>query len=121
MNANAAVFAFQHKTLAEEEPVCKLAYNLPNLSVYASDGAVVRGVPGTWRPGELPKNWEEIRASFWGRRVDNAPPVFRLGDFTYFTRFCALAQALELARPEASTDGGAGTTAPPPPADGAAS
>jgi hypothetical protein len=119
MNANGAVFAFQYKSLAEEEPVRKLAFNLPNLSVYASDGAVIRGVPGTWRPGELPKNWEEIRASFWGRRAADKPPVFLLGDFAYFTRFCALAQATEIARSDGVTDGASGTNSPP--TDGALS
>ncbi len=98
MNANAAVFAFQFQSLAMEGPACRLAYNRPNLTVYASDGAVVSGVPGKWHPGELPKNWEEIRASFWGPRKTGEPPTFLLGDFAHFARFCALAQATELAR-----------------------
>ena len=46
MNANTAVFAFQFQPLADEIAACKLAYNRPNISVYAADGAVVSGVSG---------------------------------------------------------------------------
>ncbi|WP_292514926.1 SIR2 family protein [Methylobacterium sp.] len=99
MNANSAVFAFQYQSLAKEEPVLKMASNHPNLSVYAADGAVISGISGIWRPGELAKNWEEIRASFWGLRGTDTAPTFLLGDFSRFTRFCALAQATELQRP----------------------
>ncbi len=96
MNANASVMAFQYSTLACEEPACKLAYDRPNLSVYASDGAVIGGVKGYWRPGDPPKNWEEIRATFWGDRNGKRTKEFLLGDFAFFTRFCALAQATEV-------------------------
>jgi hypothetical protein len=96
MNANTAVLAFQYQTLENEEPVVKLASDRPNLSVYAADGAVIGGVPGLWRPGELPKNWGSIRGSFWAPRWPNEPPVFLLGDFAVFARFCALAQANDL-------------------------
>ena len=96
MNANAAVIAFQYNSLPEEVCACRIAVDRPNLSVYASDGAVVSGVPGLWVPGELPKNWAEIRASFWDRRVAMGPSVFLLGDFNRFARFCALAQASDL-------------------------
>jgi hypothetical protein len=98
MNANTAVFAFQFQSLKQETPACRLAYDRPNLTVYASDGAVINGVPGKWRLGELPKNWEDIRATFWGARWPNEPPAFLLGDFARFARFCALAQATDLAR-----------------------
>jgi len=98
MNSNTAVFAFQHGTLDKEECAARLAYDRPNLSVYAADGAVISGVPGKWRPGELAKNWEDIRASFWGARRPKEPAVFLLGDFQRFARFCALAQATDIAR-----------------------
>lgn len=94
INANTAVFAFQFRKLDEEEPACKLGFDRPNLSVYASDGAVISGVRGRWRPGELPKNWQEIRSSFWGRRWDGVD-CFLLGDFTRFSKFCALSQATD--------------------------
>lgn len=99
MNANTAVFAFQFRELDDEECACRLAYDRPNLSVYGADAAVISGVRGRWHPGELAKNWAEIRASFWDRRVPEGAPQFLLGDFQRFARFCALAQATELARP----------------------
>lgn len=97
MNANASVIAFQFQKMAEEEPARKLAFEHPNLSVYACDAAVIGGVPGAWRPGDPPKNWNEIRASFWGER--NGSPAFLLGDFARFCRFCALSHSPDLARP----------------------
>jgi hypothetical protein len=96
MNANAAVIALQFQTLAEEEPARKLAFEHPNLSVYASDAAVIGGISGHWRLGDLPKNWGEIRSSFWGKRSGN--DAFLLGDFASFCRFCALSYSPDLAR-----------------------
>ena len=96
MNANTAVLAFQFQPIAFEEGACKLAFEHPNMSVYASDGAVVGGVGGDWRPGDPPKNWDQIRASFWGKRKEGASPVFLLGDFASFCRFCALSHSYEL-------------------------
>lgn len=98
MNANASVLAFQYQSVDVEQPACKLAYDRPNLSVYAADGAVIGGIRGAWRPGEPPKNWDEIRATFWGARQPGKAPEFLLGDFALFTRFCALARATDLSR-----------------------
>ena len=98
MNANSAVLAFQYQRLQEETPACRLAFDRPNLTVYAADGAVVGGVPGMWRLGELPKNWADIRASFWGTKTPQEPSAFLLGDFAAFARFCALAQATDFTR-----------------------
>lgn len=95
-NSNSAIFAFQYQSLAEEEPACALAYARPNLSVYAADGAVINGVPGEWKPGELQKNWEDIRASFWGERKPGEKRSLLLGDFQHLARFCALAQATDI-------------------------
>jgi hypothetical protein len=97
MNANAAVIALQFQALNEEEPARKLAFEHPNLSVYASDAAVIGGISGRWRLGDLPKNWGEIRSSFWGKRGGN--DAFLLGDFASFCRFCALSYSPDLARP----------------------
>lgn len=97
MNANAAVIALQFQKLDQEEPVRKLAFEHPNLSVYASDAAVIGGIPGLWRLGGMPKNWDEIRSSFWGNRRGNE--AFLLGDFASFCRFCALSCSPDLARP----------------------
>lgn len=104
MNANASVMAFQYMPLASEEPACKLAYERPNLSVYASDGAVIGGVKGTWRPGDPPKNWEDIRATFWGPRQRGEQSQFLLGDFALLTRFCALAQAIDMSAQATTSD-----------------
>lgn len=98
MNANTAVFAFQYGGLDNEEGACRLAYDRPNLSVYGADAAVINGIRGRWQPGELAKNWAEIRASFWDRRTPETPPKFLLGDFQRLARFCALAQATELSQ-----------------------
>lgn len=105
MNANTAVLAFQYNTLSAEDGACRLAYDRPNLSVYAADGAVIGGVPGRWQPGELAKNWGEIRRSFWDGR--GGADAFLLGDFHSFARFCALAQSTQLAvarEPEAEAN-----------------
>lgn len=98
VNSNSAVFAFQYMSLDKEEGACKIAYNHPNLSVYAADGAVISGVPGKWRPGDPPKNWADIRASFWGKRRKESGMEFLLGDFARFSRFCALSQSSDLER-----------------------
>ena len=97
MNANAAVIALQFEHLANEQPARELAFEHPNLSVYASDAAVIGGIPGLWRLGDLPKNWSEIRSSFWGKR--GGGEAFLLGDFASFCRFCALSYSPDLARP----------------------
>jgi hypothetical protein len=98
MNANAAVFAFQFQNLAFEDAACALAFDRPNLSVFAADGAVINGVKGLWRPGDPPKNWDEIRRSFWGPRYGAEGEVFLLGDFASFCRFCALSHSSDLAK-----------------------
>lgn len=95
-NANCAVFAFQYQNLANEQAARNLAEARPNMSVYAADGAVINGVSGNWSPGELPKNWADIRATFWGKRNNGSKPVFLLGDFQHLARFCALSQATEI-------------------------
>ncbi|KWT87953.1 hypothetical protein ASB65_19670 [Agrobacterium tumefaciens str. B6] len=101
VNANTSVFAFQFLDLNSEQPACKLAYDRPNVSVYASDGAVINGVAGKWRLGDPPKNWSEIRSSFWGQRWGQGDPVFLLGDFATFCRFLAISYSADVATPAA--------------------
>lgn len=118
MNANSAVLAFQYRSLEKEGAAVQLANDRPNLSVYAADGAVIGGVPGKWRPGELPKNWESIRRSFWAPRGSDKTDVFLLGDFVSFSRFCALAQSNDVLTPPNAAGGeaelgGAATTMSP--------
>lgn len=93
-NTHTAIFAFQYRPLAEEKIALKLALNHPNLSVYARDGAVISGVPGTWRPGQPPtEDWESVRSTFWRSKPAEIGGEFLLGDFGMLARFCALAQA----------------------------
>ena len=117
VNSNSSVFAFQWQKLESEGPACRLAQNRPNLSVYTADGAVIGGVNGQWQLGDMPDNWHEIRKTFWGHRNAADPPMFLLGDFVAFARFCALSQALDmvgLAEPlgGAATASGPGEPAP---------
>ena len=95
MNPSAAVFAFQFRNLDEELAANRLGYDRPNMSIYASDAAILNGVFGRWLPREPPKNWIQIRSSFWGTRDGETSPGFLLGDFAQFARFCAMAQATD--------------------------
>ena len=110
MNANSAVLAFQYQSLEKEGAVVRLAHDRPNLSVYAADGAVIGGVLGKWQAGELPKNWENIRRSFWAPRDTSQKNSFLLGDFVAFSRFCALAQSEDM-RPPVAVEGGSAADA----------
>lgn len=95
-NTHTAVLAFQFKPLDDEELAVSLALRRPNLSVYASDGAVIFGVKGRWKPGEPPTDeWKSIRLTFW--QVDKeGKGRFVLGDFARLARFFALAQAMDI-------------------------
>lgn len=93
-NANTAVFAFQYQKLEQERAASALGRMRPNFSVYAADGAVIRGVAGRWQFGDLPnKDWADIRRTFWGERDKKTPEVLTLGDFVAFCKFVALSQA----------------------------
>ncbi len=98
MNANTAVFAFQYEKLEGSSPACVLAQDHPNFSVYAPNGAVIRGVMGEWRVGDPPKHWADIRASYWDIPTAGTSHQFLLGNFASFARFCALAQASDVVR-----------------------
>jgi hypothetical protein len=81
-NPSTAVFAFQFNTLENEKNVLDIASRRSNLSAYCKDGAVINGVEGKWKLGDLPsKNWKPIRFDYW---KDNE---FILGDFQGFTKF----------------------------------
>lgn len=96
-NPSASVFAFQYNKLIEETAACALAYQRANLSVYTPDGAVINGISGSWRLGELPTpNWESIRATYWGQTESDDPKdptAFSLGRFGVLARFFALSKA----------------------------
>ena len=98
VNAHTAVLAFQYNELSKEEVATTIAQSRPNLSVYASDAAVINGVAGPWRPGQTPTNdWQSIRGTFWGVDRPDGPEYFQLGDFVMLARFLALIQAQEMA------------------------
>ena len=96
-NSHSAIFAFQYKTLSEEEAVTSMASSRPNLSVYARDGAIINGVSGRWEPGNPPnEEWEAIRQTFWNPVSGANNGEFMLGDFAKLSRFLALTQVLRL-------------------------
>jgi len=81
-NPSTAVFAFQFKTLEEETFATDIAERRSNLSAYCKDGAIINGVKGNWRTGDLPSvNWNSVRCDYW---KDNK---FILGDFNAFSKF----------------------------------
>ena len=93
-NPSASVFAFQHGKLEQETYSSELARRRPNMSIYASDGAVINCIAAVWRTGDLPSpDWAVIRASYWAERVEGEGHCFVLGNFSDFSRFFALAQA----------------------------
>ena len=99
-NTHTAIFAFQFRSLSEENSAVKLGLRRPNLSVYARDGAVIFGVQGKWQPGQPPSDeWKNIRSTFWKFGSADSSGEFLLGDFAKLARFFALAQASEF-RPE---------------------
>jgi SIR2-like domain len=106
-NPSASVFAFQYKNLIQEVAACTHAYQRANLSVYGPDGAVINGISGSWRPGELlAPNWESIRATYWSRTDSGdpkSPLTFSLGKFGALARFFALSKASDPNLPPATT------------------
>ena len=106
-NAHTAILAFQHKTLLKEEAATTIARTRPNISVYARDGAVINGIAGQWRPGQIPSaDWQQIRATFWRDMSAHRPEEFLLGDFAMLTRFLALIQAREVTTSDSVREAG---------------
>ncbi|MCY3899719.1 MAG: SIR2 family protein [Caldilineaceae bacterium] len=96
-NPHSAIFAFQFKSLDEEEAVTSMARTLPNLSIYARDGAIINGVAGWWKPGQpQSEDWEAIRHTFWKSGQGTEKGEFLLGDFSKLARFLALTQMHKL-------------------------
>ena len=105
-NSHSAIFAFQHKTLSEEQAVTSMAGTRPNLSVYARDGAIINGVAGRWEPGQSPNDdWEAIRHTFWQPASGTKDGEFLLGDFAKLSRFLALTQVHRLESPASEANG----------------
>jgi SIR2-like domain len=105
-NKHTAIIAFQYKPLADEKYAVNLALKRPNMSVYASDGAVIYGIQGEWKPGEPPSDeWLRIRRTFWeGSSSGNPVASFVLGDFAKLARFFALSQASEFTQRNSLVD-----------------
>jgi len=99
-NPQGSVFAFQYKSLEEEQPACALASKRANVCVYAKDGAVINRISAPWVLRELPSpNWEPIRASYWLDMGKDNGGTFLLGDFASFTRFLSLTNADRISLP----------------------
>ena len=88
-------FAFLYQELDKEIPARELALKRPNFSAYGSDKAVISCVKGKWELGKNNdnKDWQNIRASFWGARNGGRNQLFTLGDFTAFANFFALSKS----------------------------
>ena len=105
-NSHSAIFAFQYKTLSQEQAVTSMASSRPNLSVYARDGAIINGVAGRWEPGRPPnEEWEAIRHTFWQPASGTKGGEFLLGDFAKLSKFLALTQVHRLEAPVSDTSG----------------
>ncbi len=94
-NPAARVFACQFQELEKENAAVALAAKRPNFSVYASDKAIISCVAGKWEPGKNNENkdWDNIRATFWGTRGDPKKLLLTLGDFSAFAHFFALSKS----------------------------
>lgn len=93
-NPSASVFAFQFKKLAEEIYACDIASRRSNMSVYASDKAMINGVAASWLPGDPPtRDWAPIRAGYWGVETEGTEDHFLLGRFDRLARFFVSSRA----------------------------
>ena len=98
-NGHTAVWAFQYKSLEEEQAALKLADRCPNMSVFASDGAMISGVRGKWSlQASLSDEWKEVRRTYWRSSEDKKDESFLLGDFADLSHFISLSVSLH-ARP----------------------
>ena len=114
-NASAAILAFQHKPLNEENSVAKLARRHSNMSVYTPDGAIICQIQGKWKLESTSNDeWENIRRTFWKTDENKNGGQFLLGDFAKIVRFFALAQSSNLRSiPDEMESTNSSDTAPP--------
>jgi hypothetical protein len=113
-NPAASLFAFQFKSLKDEEAARDLASKRPNFSVYAPDGGMMNGIEAPWQlPADLPsKDWGPIRASYWGSSTAGEPAQFLLGAIEPFAKFFASSRTAQILTP--SAPGAAVTTTATP-------
>jgi len=99
-NSHTAVLAFQFARIENEKSAVTIAESRPNLSVYASDGAVIGGVTGHWQPGQsATDDMGNIRQTYWGATASSEQPEFTLGNFASLAEFLALTQAQQMSSP----------------------
>ena len=97
-NAHTAVVAFQFGKLEDSMGAVEMATQRSNLSIYAQDAAVIYGVRGDWRIGDVhDQEWLEIRDTFWRSGKAKNVGEFTLGDFRYLARFLAFTRAAAVA------------------------
>lgn len=97
-NPSASLFAFQFRTLKEEEGARDLASKRPNFSIYARDGGMMNGIEAPWQlPTDLPsKDWGPIRTSYWGSPSAGESSEFLLGAIEPFAKFFASSRAPQI-------------------------
>ncbi len=89
-NPTASLFAFQYKQLDEETHAVEIAKRRSNMSVYASDKALINGIAAPWLPGRPPtRDWHSIRDTYWSGGADGEPGKFELGSYDRLARFFA--------------------------------
>lgn len=95
-NPAASVFAFQFKPLDQEPHASAIASRRANMSLYCPDKAMINGVAAPWAPGDPPtRDWEAIRAGYWGPEETDGEPKFILGSFTRLAHFFASSRATQ--------------------------
>lgn len=89
-NPTASLFAFQYKRLDEETHAVEIAKRRSNMSVYASDKALINGIAAPWLPGSPPtRDWHSIRDTYWSGGADGESGKFELGSYDRLARFFA--------------------------------
>ncbi len=95
-NPSACVFAFQFKPLEEEIYARGIAGRRANMSLYSPDKAMINGIAAPWMPGDLPtRDWDAIRATYWGIDEKSGAAQFQLGRFDRLARFFASSRAAQ--------------------------
>jgi len=95
-NPSASVFAFQFRPLDQETYACAIAGRRGNMSLYSPDKAMINGVAAPWLPGDPPtRDWEPIRAGYWGVTGEEGAAQFLLGRFDRLARFFASSRAAQ--------------------------
>lgn len=95
-NPSASVFAFQFKPLEQEAHACDIAGRRANMSLYSPDKAMINGIAAPWMPGDLPtRDWNAIRATYWGIDDKSGQAQFQLGRFDRLARFFSSSRAAQ--------------------------